>query len=1037
MNARRLNLFLILAALPLGELFAGRLHAAFVYETPGEFFTSADFNGDGTADVLVLDKLTGNARVGYADGLGNLTWSAPLVTGVENVSGCAAGHFKLTTRDTLAVTAANLNRVQLYDLLNTNSAISLGTSTAMGLGPHSLASLVSPFGSPPPPFGTLLVASSLNDAPAERLDIITNFPIGFASSAGQFPETGSFERANALPITTSGPTFAAGLVRGTNDALHIWQFTNSPAMILALSNLPPGSDYVLGNFNGEPLPRFIFYQPGGTNLTIYPLLVTNSSFTFGSPVSVTASEAVQQVFYLPIGSDGSAVLRFGDGVQGMRLPGGAPVFSAKYTSGGAAGNVFTGIAPLASGQFVLFDSPRGSVASVHDQVIQFDGTSFTQRSTANMPALTSGTNRANAWLFRLEPFVNRDAGFIASVNASDWSDSISGLPGALNVVRETDAGTNSGLGSASISGLGTPPAGATDDLPNQYNPAISVFTYSPPRAAEPVSITIAPSPGAYAGPIQISLSWPGSGRQAFYRVAPSGTWQVYTAPFLLTNDATVQYYGSPLASPSRSQIQLASYTVGNPNVAPPLPVSPDPGNTNPPPALATNAIVLSENGTVFYGRASAANNYTIWAINLDGSGDTFVTSGARPRVSRDGRYLAFLRGGTPLVTQGGAYVRDLVTGQEALLYSNSNYTIGYDWDLTETNLVFDWNCWLWSIPIGGTSVLLPLPSPDCYDDAPAVNPVDGSLAFHNLNSNTNVSGLYVTSPGLTSKQRLNPGVPGASWPAWSPDGDWLAFADGNNANSAFSGDGGTNLWVVRSDGSDLNQITGFSDGINHFPHGAIWSPDEDALVGAATIFGTNGLWIIRLTPDFQYCDCPPIRLPTTPGDAIDFAGSIVVGPSPFSQIVVTQAPGLFIRQTPGSVVVYWTTNFVGFTLESETDLLARAWTPIAGPYYLGNGYFEYWEARAALSPEKFFRLHLTGAVVLSQPPVLTVKLQNSTVALSWATNFAGFTLQSKTDLSPAISWDDLPGPYSVNRGNFQYSEPISSGPRRFYRLRGP
>src|ERR1019366_2038201 len=251
------------------------LRAAFVYETPSKFITAGDFNGDGIADALVLDKATGNARVGYSDANGHLTWSAPLVTGVDNVSGCAAGHFKLTTRDVLVVTAANLNRVQLYDLSNTNASVSLGSSTQSGLGPHSLASLASPFGSPPPPFSTLLIASSLNDDPAEQLDIVTNFPIGFASSAGQFPESGLFERPNAVSISTNGLTFAAGIVRGiTNDALHLWQFTNTPSVILMLSNLPPGSDYVFGNFNGEPLPRFIFYQPGGTNLTSYSLIQT-------------------------------------------------------------------------------------------------------------------------------------------------------------------------------------------------------------------------------------------------------------------------------------------------------------------------------------------------------------------------------------------------------------------------------------------------------------------------------------------------------------------------------------------------------------------------------------------------------------------------------------------------------------------------------------------------------------------------------------------------------------------------------------------
>jgi len=1013
-------------------------NAAFVYESPNEFFTSADFNGDGIADVLVLDKLTGNARVGFADGSGNLTWSSPLVTGVESAIGCAAGHFRFTTRDVLAVTTESLNRINILDLSTTNSATLFDSTGAGGLGPHTLASLPAAFGFPPPAGGTLLVASSLNDAPAERLDLINNFNIGANSSAAQVNETGSFERANALTLATNGPTFAAGLVRGTNDSLHVWQFTNSPGgIILSLSNLPSGSDYVFGNFNGESLPRFIFYQPGGTNLSVYPVITTNGGYAFGPAVTATASEPVQQVFYLQLGADGSAVLRFGDGVQGMRLPGGVPVFSAKYSSGGgAAGNLFTGIAPLANGQFVLFDAPTGSVASVHEQVLNFNGTNFSQFAGTNLPNLSARSTRANAWLFQLEPFVNRDAGFIESVNASDWSDSVSGLPGALNVVRESDAGTNSGLGTATTSNLGTPPTGCTNGLANQYNPAISVFSYAAPRAAEPVSILISPTPGPYGGPITISFSWPGSGRFAYYRTSAADPWHNYTAPFLLTNDATVQYYGSTLINPVRSKMQFASYTVGVNGATPPAPVNPNPGNTNVAPVLPTNAVVLSQSGTVFYGRVSSASNYTIWAIGLDGSGDTFITTGARPRVSRDGRNLAFLRGGSPLVTQANLWVRNLQTGQETQFFANTNYTIGYDWDLSGTNLIFDWNCWVWRQSLGGAAVQLPLPSPDCYDDAPGVNPVDGRLAFHNLDPYPAFNGLFVTTPDLASKQRLNLNIL-ASWPAWSPDGQWLAVADGNNYVSAFSADNGTNLWILRSDGTSLNQISAFSDGTNRFPHGAIWGPDGDELVGAGTIFGTNGLWIIPLTPELDDCGGPPLLLPTTPGDAIDFAGSVVVAAVTNSVLTTTQAPGLFIRQTPGAVVVYWNTNFVGYALESETNLSSKAWTSVNGPYFLSGPYFEHWEPRASLLAQKYFRLHAPGEFVLSAPPLLTIQLQTNTAVLSWSANLPGFVLQSKTNLSPATAWNDQPGPYPISGGNFQFFDPVSRTQGRFYRLRGP
>ena len=71
----------------------GRCETALVYDTGSEILTSGDFNGDGIADILVLDKLTGNARVGYLDPNGVIAWSAPLVSGVENVSGAAEGRF--------------------------------------------------------------------------------------------------------------------------------------------------------------------------------------------------------------------------------------------------------------------------------------------------------------------------------------------------------------------------------------------------------------------------------------------------------------------------------------------------------------------------------------------------------------------------------------------------------------------------------------------------------------------------------------------------------------------------------------------------------------------------------------------------------------------------------------------------------------------------------------------------------------------------------------------------------------------------------
>ena len=205
-------------------------------------------------------------------------------------------------------------------------------------------------------------------------------------------------------------------------------------------------------------------------------------------MNLNVSEPVQLIVFL----SSNALIQFSDGVQGLTLPGGSPQLSTAYRSGAAAsGNVFSGVVPLANGRFTLLDATSGA-ASSHAQVIDFNGTTFTVRSSSGLPSVTSTGSRADVWLFQQEPFVHRSPGFVSSLGAPDWTDSVNGLPGATDVSSETDGGVTSGLGDPSASNLGAAPSAATFGLGNQYGSAISVFAYSPPRAAEPVLVTISP-----------------------------------------------------------------------------------------------------------------------------------------------------------------------------------------------------------------------------------------------------------------------------------------------------------------------------------------------------------------------------------------------------------------------------------------------------------------------------------------------------------------------------------------------------------------
>jgi len=92
-------------------------------------------------------------------------------------------------------------------------------------------------------------------------------------------------------------------------------------------------------------------------------------------------------------------------------------------------------------------------------------------------------------------------------------------------------------------------------------------------------------------------------------------------------------------------------------------------------------------------------------------------------------------------------------------------------------------------------------------------------------------------------------------------------------------------------------------------------------------------------------------LPTTPGDSIDFAGSVVVAQPP------PTAPQLFAQRGTNGLTLYWSTNFASYTLEYTLSLEPPAtWTPIPGPYTADGINFEYQEAFNLSIPARFFQL---------------------------------------------------------------------------------
>ena len=329
---------------------------------------------------------------------------------------------------------------------------------------------------------------------------------------------------------------------------------------------------------------------------------------------------------------------------------------------------------------------------------------------------------------------------------------------------------------------------------------------------------------------------------------------------------------------------------------------------------ATSASTGTGGYKVFYSTQSATPNLNfVGVVNSDGSGNAHVLDTACwPRVSRDGSKMLYhpVTRSTGNFAQNDLAVYNFTSSNSTTIFGNSDYVVYYDWLVDGTNVVFDYGCGMyrWNASNGSVGTIFNV---DCYDDAPSVNPVDGSLAFHNA-----YQGLMMADANGANRAHLPNTQAADYWPNWSPDGQWLTFANPNGYwKIKADGTGRTNLW------SNLSGVTHVKANNQDTEGAACFSPDGQWVIAPFVLNGTMGIYALAADGSGTV---KPILTGGLSGDQVyNFIG----GMWPADLKSLGTPPGLTISaSSPGQATISWTPATPGFVLQESDSLAPANWS---------------------------------------------------------------------------------------------------------------
>jgi hypothetical protein len=298
---RRTFALIFLLAVPRGGAAP-----AFVYESAYELQSDGDFDGDGRRDLIIVDKATGNYRIGYQLSVGSFTWDSTRASGIANATSLAIGRLDSLAFDSFALTGPDANRLNILDANDPASAALPLSAFIPALGPNAVAA-IDIGGADNTPLDDLYVASMDNGVSAYRETLLrtnaTSASAALADNAVSFLR----ERVNPVLLHTNRAPRLALFERNTAPNSNTFRLfdTSSGAVVPVASvlttRLPTPSEYVTGQFDtANPYTQVLTYSPSTSSFNEYQVTEpTPGTYTLVLSGAFTLTNVIDRLFVLP------------------------------------------------------------------------------------------------------------------------------------------------------------------------------------------------------------------------------------------------------------------------------------------------------------------------------------------------------------------------------------------------------------------------------------------------------------------------------------------------------------------------------------------------------------------------------------------------------------------------------------------------------------------------------------------------------------------------------------------------------------------